>query len=42
MGETIFADKRLAENQKDEINKLHRLIGKLTAENDFLERVLDR
>ena len=41
-GAGIFADKRFAENQKDEIDKLHRLIGKITAERDFLEHVLDR
>ncbi len=41
-GEAVFADRRLAKNQKDEIEKLHRLIGKITAERDFLERVLDR
>ena len=41
-GTKIFADKRQAENQKDEIDKLHRIIGKITAERDFLSRVLDR
>ena len=41
-GASIFSDKRFAENQKDEVDKLHRLIGKITAERDFLERVLDR
>jgi transposase len=41
-GSSIFADKRLAETQKDEIDKLHRLLGKVTAERDFLSHVLDR
>ena len=41
-GAAIFADKRFAENQKDEIDKLHRLLGKITAERDFLSHVLDR
>ena len=34
-----------AKKQKDpqeEIDKLHRIIGKITAERDFLERVLKR
>lgn len=29
-------------NQQREIDRLHRVIGQLTAERDFLERVLDR
>ncbi len=39
-GSRLFADKRFAENQKEEIDDLHRLIGKLTAERDFLAHVL--
>ena len=27
-------------NQQDEVDRLHRVIGQLTAERDFLERVL--
>jgi transposase len=41
-GARIFADRRKTENQKDEVDKLHRIIGKITAERDFLSRVLDR
>lgn len=41
-GEVIFADKRCTENQKDEVDKLHRIIGKITVERDFLARVLNR
>jgi transposase len=40
-GETVFSDRREA-NQKSEIDKLHRIIGQLTVERDFLSRVLDR
>jgi transposase len=40
-GELTFADKREA-SQKSEIDKLHRVIGQLTVERDFLSRVLDR
>ena len=39
---TIFVDKRAKENHKDEIEKLHRVIGKLTVEKDFLENVFNR
>jgi len=38
----IFLDKRAKEDHKDEVEKLHRVIGKLTVENDFLERVFNR
>ncbi len=38
----IFVDKRVNEGHKNEIEKLQRVIGKLTIENDFLERVLNR
>lgn len=41
-GAALFANKRFAENQKDLIDKLHRLLGKITAERDFLAHVLDR
>ena len=41
-GAKIFADKRQTEDQKNEIDKLHRIIGKIAAEHDFLSRVLDR
>jgi transposase len=29
-------------NHKEEIDRLHRVIGQITAERDFLERVLNR
>ena len=35
----IFEDKK-AVDHKSEVDRLHRVIGKLTAERDFLERVL--
>jgi len=38
----IFVDKRVSANHKDEVEKLHRVIGKLTVEKDFLERVFNR
>lgn len=38
----LFADKRVKENHTDEIGKLHKVIGKLTVEKDFLERVFNR
>ncbi len=41
-GAAIFADKRRGESHKDEVDKLHKIIGKLTVERDFLSRVLDR
>ena len=34
-GTQIFEDKRRGKNQKDEIDKLHRIIGKITVERDF-------
>jgi transposase len=37
----LFADKRLIDNQK-EIDRLHRIIGKIATERDFLSDVLDR
>lgn len=39
--ETLFESKK-EENQKGEIDRLHRVIGQLTAERDFLDRVLNR
>jgi transposase len=37
----LFDDKQ-KNNHKEEIDRLHRVIGQLTAERDFLERVLKR
>jgi transposase len=39
---SIFADKRTSENHQDEVAKLHKVIGKLTVENDFLSDVFNR
>jgi len=41
-GAKIFADKRKAENRQENEDKLHRIIGQLTVERDFLARVLNR
>ncbi len=41
-GAAVFADKRSVNNQKGEVDRLHRLLGKITAERDFLSYVLDR
>jgi len=41
-GAAIFADKRKKEHQQESVDKLHRIIGQLTVERDFLSRVLDR
>jgi transposase len=41
-GAEIFADKRQGKDQKDTIDKLHRIIGEITAERDFLVRGLNR
>ena len=41
-GRMVFADKRVAANQQENVDKLHRIIGQLTVERDFLSRVLDR
>lgn len=41
-GQEVFSDKRKKENQKESIDKLHRIIGQLTVERDFLSRVLNR
>jgi transposase-like protein len=41
--QTLFEDKRCTKNaQEEEVDKLHRVIGQLTAECNFLERVLKR
>lgn len=39
---SIFDDKRQSNDPQEEIDKLHRVIGKITAERDFLERALKR
>lgn len=39
-GNLVFEEKK--KDQKGEIDRLHRVIGKLTAERDFLEHVLKR
>ena len=41
-GASVFADKRCTENKKKDIDKLHKTIGQLVMEKDFLEAVLDR
>jgi len=41
-GSSLFADKRKSDNQKDHVDKLHRIIGQITVERDFLARVLNR
>ena len=41
-GTAIFADKRRSENQKETVDKLHKVIGQLVLERDFLVDVLDR
>ena len=41
-GASIFADRRRAENQKEELDKMHKLVGRLMLEKDFLVDVLDR
>jgi len=38
-GESVFADRRAAD-QKNEIDRLLRIIGQVTAERDFLSRAL--
>lgn len=38
---TLFETKQ-EKSHKDDIDKLHRIIGQITAERDFLERVLSR
>lgn len=39
--QSLFESKRPRDHQ-EEVDKLHRVIGKITAERDFLERVLKR
>jgi len=39
-GEKIFSDKKRLDHH-GEIDRLHRVIGKIAAERDFLSRVLD-
>ena len=39
--QSLFENKQ-QKNPQEEIDKLHRVIGKITAERDFLERVLKR
>ena len=41
-GPAVFGDKRKSENQKENIDRLHRIIGQITVERDFLSRVLNR
>ena len=41
-GSVVFADKRRKENQKETVDKLHKVIGQLVLEKDFLVDVLDR
>lgn len=40
-GEKVFSDKRVTD-QKNEVDRLLRIIGQVTAERDFLSRALDR
>jgi transposase len=39
---SLFEDKRCTKDNQEEVDRLHRVIGQLTAERDFLERVLKR
>jgi transposase-like protein len=41
-GTAIFADQRIVDDKQKEIDKLHRLLGKASAEIDFLSNVLDQ
>jgi len=41
-GTAVFSDKRHANKDKQEVDRLHRIIGKITAESDLLSNVLDR
>lgn len=38
----LFSDKRSMDYQKNEVEQLHKVIGKLTVENDFLANVFNR
>lgn len=40
--QSLFEDKRCTKNAQDEVDRLYRVIGQLTAERDFLEHVLSR
>jgi len=39
---TIFADKRSEKSDKKEVENLHKIIGKLTVENNFLADVFNQ
>ena len=39
---TIFTDKRSAKNKKDDVEKLHKIIGKQAVEIEFLADVFNR
>lgn len=41
-GAHALFDSKRPKNHQEEVDKLHRVIGKITAERDFLERVLKR
>lgn len=41
-GVQLFADKRNPKNQEETIERLHKKIGQLAVENDFLAQVLKR
>jgi transposase len=38
----VVFEAKSEKNHKEEVDKLHRLIGQITAERDFLERALSR
>lgn len=40
--QALFEGKSQSVDPQEEIDKLHRVIGKITAERDFLERALKR
>lgn len=41
-GAQVLFDSNRPKSHQEEVDKLHRVIGKITAERDFLERVLKR
>lgn len=41
-GAIVFSDKRRVVSKKNELEKLHAVIGRLTVERDFLLQSLDR
>jgi len=41
-GQAVFSDKRRKENQQETVDKLHKVIGQLVLEKDFLVDVLNR